>query len=162
MDKDFIEVRVRSLAVARDGGMPMVLLLDKGETLGLSLPVGPAEAGAIITELEGLCPPSPLTHDLLASIFREGGFSLDRAELYGERTSDAMARLVYRRGFSRRSRSLRPSDALALALRLKAPVYALRPLLASRREAEEALHFAAGSAPSPYYYHCSSRRLFSS
>jgi bifunctional DNase/RNase len=162
MDKDFIEVRVSGLAVAPEDGMPMVLLLDKEEKLGLSLPIGPAEASAIITELEGLCPPGPLTHDLLASVFREGGFSLERVELFGERASDATSRLVYRRGLSRRSRSLRPSDALALALRLEAPVYARRPLLASRREAEEAMHFAIGRAPAPCYYRCSPRRLSSS
>lgn len=162
MDKDFIEVRVRGLAVASDGGLPMVFLLDPEGESGLSLPVGPTEAGAIISELEGLCPPRPLTHDLLASIFTEGGFSLERAELYGERPGDAAARLVYRRGLSRRRRELRPSDALALALRLGAPVYARRPLLASRSEAEEALHFASASRPASRFYRPPEARISSS
>lgn len=169
MKQDFVEVRVHGVSVGPGEGAPMVLLLDgKGEA-GLPVPVGPFEASAIIIELEGISPPRPLTHDLLAELFREGGLSLERAELYGELGSGGwrglpdslglafpeggfraagapLARLVYRRGLRRREREVRPSDAIALALRLGAPICAERGLLGSRAEAEAAMR---SYAPGP-------------
>ncbi len=131
-----MEVRVHGVAVNGGEGMPIVLLLDRDESSGLPITVGPFEASAIIIELEGILPPRPLTHDLLAELFREGGLSLDRAEIFGDAETGPRARLVYRRGFSRRVREVRPSDAIALAIRLKAPILAERNLLEPRASAE--------------------------
>ncbi|MBL8967618.1 MAG: bifunctional nuclease family protein [Spirochaetaceae bacterium] len=154
MSKDYVEVRVHGVAVDPGEGAPIVLLLDAAGEAGIPVPVGAFEASAIIIELEGIAPPRPLTHDLLAELFREGGMSLERAELYGEGAatqlagSGPLARLVYRRGFRRLSREVRPSDAIALALRLKAPICAERALLGSRAQAEAAIRpFLPGAEP---------------
>jgi bifunctional DNase/RNase len=99
----------------------------------MPMPVGPFEASAIILELEGICPPRPLTHDLLAELFKEAGYNLDRVELFGSAGSGARARLRYRRGYRRFGKEVRPSDALALALRLHAPIMAEAEMLAFHR-----------------------------
>lgn len=136
MGQDQVEVRVHGVAADGGEGMPVVLLVDERDGIGVPVAVGPFEASAIIIELEGIAPPRPLTHDLLADLFRETGINLERAELYGERETGPLARLVYRRGLARRSREVRPSDAIALAIRLKAPILADRALLAPRSQTE--------------------------
>lgn len=150
MSKELVEVRVHGVAVDGGDGLPVVLLLDPSASSGLPLQVGPFEASAIIIELEGIAPPRPLTHDLLATFFREGGLRLERAELFGSRDTGPQARLVYRRGLRRRSREVRPSDAIALALRLRAPICAEACLLDSREEAEEAFS-AMVPEPNAFY-----------
>jgi bifunctional DNase/RNase len=144
MAADLVEVQVHKVVIDGGDGLPVVVLLDHDRDAGLALPVGPFEASAIIMELEGISPPRPLTHDLLAEFFRESGFSLDRVELLGAGEGGPRARLRYRRGLSSRTREVRPSDAVALALRLKSPICAQRALLDTRAHAEEA---AAAMAP---------------
>lgn len=124
-------VEVSGVSVEEGDVLPLVYLRESvglGEG-GISVKVGPFEASAILLQLEGITPSRLLTHDLMADFFREGGMSLERAELFGSPGEDPRARLVYRRGFSRRAKEVRPSDALALALRLKAPICAERSLM---------------------------------
>lgn len=131
MDTDFVTMSIRGVSVGDGTSLPVVTLREVAETgRFMSLQVGPFEASAIILELEGIEPARPLTHDLLAAVFKEGGLALLRAELFGSTGEGPRARLVYRRGLGRRVREVRPSDALALALRLKAPIRASRGLLA--------------------------------
>ena len=156
INKDFVELRVHGVAVDSGDGLPVVLLLDEEGSAGLPLAVGPFEASAIIIELEGIAPPRPLTHDLLAEFFRDGGLVLERAELFGDRESSPQARLIYRRGFLRKSRDVRPSDAVALAIRLKAPICAERALLDTRAKAEAAMT-AFAPDPDSYFIRTDSR-----
>lgn len=151
MAKDFVAVRVSGVSVEEGESLPLVYLREgggEGEG-GLGLRVGPFEASAILLHLEGIVPTRPLAHDLLAEFFREGGLSLERVELFGPTAEEVGARLVYRRGFSRRSREVRPADALALALRLHAPVCAERRLLAgpARTLVFRRLEGGLGAAP---------------
>lgn len=138
-----VELRVRSVRI--DGEEPRVLLEDRATGLGLEIPVGPFEASAVILHLEGIIPPRPLTHDLLAQLFEESGFSLERVELFGE--GGERARLSYRKDDSRREKEVRPSDALALALRLGAPITADASLL------------EGGTGSSPLYWRRRARAL---
>jgi len=138
MDGNFVTMTVRAVSLEGGDEFPKVLLRGSGEgsEAALSVPVGPFEASAILLELEGISPPRPLTHDLLADLFRESGFDLERAELFGEADLSPRARLIYRHGRGRRVKEVRPSDALALALRLKAPICA-EPALLSFAAARE-------------------------
>jgi len=108
---------------------PVVILEDRVTDRRLFVPVGPFEASAIILEMEGISPPRPLTHDLLAEFFEEGGFSLEAVELFGEAAERARARLSYRKGLRQFVKEVRPSDAMAMALRLDAPLLAEASLL---------------------------------
>jgi uncharacterized protein len=134
MKKDSLELRIRGVSMEDDE--PIVILEDRSMGSRLQVRVGPFEASAIIIELEGIAVPRPLTHDLLAQVFEEGGFSLDEVELFGESQDDSRARLSYRKGLRKYEKEVRPSDALALALRLRAPIFAEPSLLAKKDEAE--------------------------
>ena len=101
---------------------PIVILEDRVTDRRLMIPVGPFEASAIILEMEGISVPRPLTHDLLADFFEEGGFHLDEVEFFSEDVSGIRSRLLYRKGLREFVKEVRPSDALALALRLDAPL----------------------------------------
>jgi uncharacterized protein len=115
-------LRIRGVSMEEDE--PVVILEDRATDRRFRIPVGPFEATAIILELECISPPRPLTHDLLAVFFEEGGFSLDEVELFGKPGPGSRARLSYRKGARKFEKEVRPSDALALALRLHAPVFA--------------------------------------
>jgi uncharacterized protein len=122
MKNGFTGLRIRGVSMEKDE--PVVILEDRATDRRFRLPVGPFEATAIILELECISPPRPLTHDLLADFFEEGGFSLDEVELFGEPGPGSRARLSYHKGVRKFEKEVRPSDALALALRLDAPVFA--------------------------------------
>lgn len=130
---------VRGVAAGFGDESPLVVLQDDRKATSLRVPVGPYEASSIILELEGVLPLRPLTHDLMASFFRDHGFRMECARIYdaepdpkgGERF---LAQIRYRRGIRRWRKEVRPSDAIALALRLGAPIFAPREFL-DRREA---------------------------
>jgi hypothetical protein len=129
MGKVLLELRIRGVSMEKDE--PIVILEERRTERHLQIKVGPFEASAIILELEGISSHLPLTHDLLAAIFEEGGFSLDRVELFGDSVEGARARLSYSKGLRGYEKEVRPSDALALALRLEAPVFASSDMLNS-------------------------------
>jgi uncharacterized protein len=128
-------IDLRILGIHIEDEEPIVVLEDRDNGRRLTMPVGPFEASAIIIELEGISPPRPMTHDLLAEFFEEGGFSLDEALFFGDSSNDIRARLVYRKGIRKFSKELRPADALALAMRLGAPLRADRALFGQRERA---------------------------
>jgi uncharacterized protein len=138
MNKNDVVLAVDGVAAGFGDEAPLVVLHDARKSSSLRIPVGPAEASAIILELEGISPYRPLTHDLLASFFQYHGFRLESAEIYDSQPNDFggerfLARICYRRGIKRWKRDVRPSDAIALALRLKAPILAPREFM-DRRE----------------------------
>jgi uncharacterized protein len=136
MKKGYSGLRVK--CVSMENGEPAVVLEDRATDRRLFLPVGPYEAGAIILELESISTPRPQAHDLLAYFFSEGGFCLDEVELFGEPDSGTRARLTYRRGLRKYEKEVRPADALALALRLKAPLFAESSMFAHREKTRAA------------------------
>jgi hypothetical protein len=117
------EFTVQGVALDKESQMPIVILKSV-ENNGLVVPlwVGPFEASAIIIEMEGIRPPRPLTHDLLSQLFLRHGFHLSRVEFYGVVEGGFAARIAYRHGFRQYAMEVRPSDAVALSVRLKAPI----------------------------------------
>jgi uncharacterized protein len=117
---------VKGIALDSDTRMPIVLLTDTRSGLILPLRVGPAEASAIIIEIEGVHPPRPLTHDLITDLFLRHGFVMRHIILYGyDRHDDKFqARLSYTTGKKTHMMEVRPSDGIAIALRLEAPILA--------------------------------------
>jgi bifunctional DNase/RNase len=112
--------------------MPVAVLSDATGKRILPVWIGPSEASSIIVELEEIKSPRPLTHDILASYFQRHGFSMDCLEIYGH-SADAgyNARIKYHRRLRHFEMEARPSDGLALAVRLKAPVLAEEQLLST-------------------------------
>jgi uncharacterized protein len=127
MENGTIELRIRG--VSMEENEPVVILENRVTERRLMVPVGPFEASAILLELEGIATPRPMTHDLLADFFEEGGFILDEALCFGDAENGVRARLSYRKGLRKFTKEVRPSDALALALRLGAPLRAETALI---------------------------------
>jgi len=124
-----VAVIVESVRVHMPTGRHVLLLKEVG--LGRILPIwiGPWEASAIAAHLQGVEPERPLTHDLFAWVLRETGVRLDRVLISRLAEETFHARLVLVSADARLEVDARPSDAIALAIRLEAPIYAAGDVL---------------------------------
>jgi bifunctional DNase/RNase len=95
----------------------------------LPITIGSTEAFAIAVELEGIAPPRPLTHDLLREVIEELGARVDHVVITQLRGGTFFAELVIIRNGDAVAMDARPSDAIALALRANAAIYATESLL---------------------------------
>jgi bifunctional DNase/RNase len=109
---------------------PVVMLREDGER-GRVLPIliGGPEASAIHSALEGIVPPRPLTHDLAVTVFEALGATLERVLITEVREHTFYAELHFRTPSGQTIVSSRPSDAIALAVRSEAPIFAEESLL---------------------------------
>ncbi|OHD28222.1 MAG: hypothetical protein A2064_07130 [Spirochaetes bacterium GWB1_66_5] len=140
-----VALKIRGLLLDRDN-MPVVMLAEEAGQRLLPVWVGPSEAGAIIVELEKIRPAEPLAHDLLAVLFLRHGLRMERLEIYPRPQECACgARIVYRHGLRNCTLETRPSDGLALAVRLGAPILGAEELLSTSR-LPALLHGIAGSS----------------
>jgi hypothetical protein len=122
---DLVGVRVEIPA-----NTPVVMLREHdGQQRLMPILIGSAEAAAIHAALEGLVPPRPLTHDLMAGLLDVLGAQLESVVITEVREHTFYAELHMRRGDEELVVSSRPSDALALAVRVSAAIYASPMLL---------------------------------
>ncbi|HWL44192.1 MAG TPA: bifunctional nuclease family protein [Ilumatobacter sp.] len=109
---------------------PMVLLQEQeGEQRLLPIYIGTPEAAAIHYALEGTEPPRPLTHDLFVNVLTQLGATLDHVVVTEVREHTYYAELHLKLGPTDHVVSSRPSDAIALAVRSGATLYAADELL---------------------------------
>jgi uncharacterized protein len=109
---------------------PMVLLQEsQGTQRLLPILIGGAEASAIHYALEGVQPPRPLTHDLFVSVMQTLGGQLDHVIVTEVRDHTFYAELHLTTPAGPKVVSSRPSDAIALAVRCGAPLFAADELL---------------------------------
>ena len=127
--KDSIQMSVGGLTLDPVTKTPIVILKDMDNKLNLPIWIGLLEATAMATELEGIKMARPMTHDLLRNILSEMGGAIESVQITDlkENTYYALIHLnVAGRAFSIDSR---PSDAIALALRTKSPIYVAKAVL---------------------------------
>lgn len=122
---------------------PIVLLRETGGSRYLPIWIGAVEATAIAYALEGIVPQRPLTHDLLKIVSESLGATVARVVVTELRDSVYYADLVFTRNGDEIRVSSRPSDAIALAARMGAPLFASMQVLEDagieiRDEEEEA------------------------
>lgn len=101
---------------------PAVVLQGKRDGRRLAMTIGPAEATGIAVPLRGVTPPRPLTHDLFLTMFGRLNVSVDRVVIHDLRDNIYYATVHLRGGGGAMELDARPSDAIALAIRAKAPV----------------------------------------
>ena len=123
-----IEVTVSDIRVDRASNSPVVLLREKGGTRVLPIWIGPAEANAIAMEIQGVRAQRPLTHDLFKQVLTGLGGSLRRVIISAVRENTYFAELQIHRDDHAFHVDSRPSDSIALALRLHAPIFAAESL----------------------------------
>ena len=118
-----IEMSIKGLMVDPITNMPIVILRDPDNQRVLPIWVGPVEANAIALQIENVAPPRPMTHDLLKNVLAELGARLVRVIIASLRDNTFYAYLELERGGEVLLVDARPSDAIALCLRTKTPVF---------------------------------------
>ena len=106
------------------GKQPIVLLKTANENRYLPIWIGHPEAAAILMKLQGSSPPRPLTHDLLTSILEELECEVARITVTEMRENVFYARITLVQGGQEIEIDSRPSDAIALAVRVEAKIFA--------------------------------------
>jgi bifunctional DNase/RNase len=124
-----IEMVVESVRIHMRTGRHVLLLKEVAAGRILPVWIGPWEAQAIAMRLQGMSAERPLTHDLFASTLAELGVRLDRVVIASLAEETFHARLVLVTADSRHELDARPSDAIALAVRLECPIYAAAQVL---------------------------------
>lgn len=118
-----IEVTVAGLGIAPPSSLPLLLLKERTGERMLPVSIGPLEAQAIVMPLQGVKPPRPMTHDIFIEIVSSLGGHLRRVEITDLIESTFHARLMLETGGQERTYDLRPSDAVALAVRTETPIF---------------------------------------
>lgn len=124
-----IEMVVESIGISKIGYQPVVILRDKGGELYLPIWIGLVEANAISVILEGVEVPRPLTPDLLCSIIDRTGVSVDYIVINDLQYQTFYAKITLDYNWRQIEIDSRPSDAIAIALRTKVPIYVTKAVL---------------------------------
>jgi uncharacterized protein len=125
-----VEMHLSAVRVELPSNNPLLLLQETtGERRTLPIYIGPAEAQAIAFAQQGVETPRPMTHDLMRDLLEELGATVECIVIteLRDRTFFAEIRLIA--AGQRHSVSSRPSDAVALAVRVDAVIYAEEELL---------------------------------
>jgi uncharacterized protein len=129
MDDGLIEMVVESVRVHMLSSRHVVILKETGRERYLPIWIGPWEASAIAMRLQGLTPERPLTHDLFASTLEAVDARVARVIISDLAEETFHARLFVERDGHVGEIDARPSDALALAVRVGAPIFAVPSVL---------------------------------
>ncbi|MBI5282865.1 MAG: bifunctional nuclease family protein [Candidatus Solibacter usitatus] len=128
-----VEMKIRGLMMDPVTNMPIVILRDPDGGQILPIWVGIYEANAIALEIEKVTTPRPMTHDLIKNVLTglEAGV---RKVVVSELRDDTFFALIWvEKNGELISIDSRPSDALALALRLDCPIYVEEQVLKSSK-----------------------------
>ena len=118
-----IELAIDSVQVSLISNHRVVLLKEQEADRYLPIWIGPCEADAIVIELNGQSPDRPQTHDLLRNVIQELGARISYVLINDLSSSIFYARVVMEVNGEITDIDTRPSDAIALAVRTKSPVF---------------------------------------
>jgi hypothetical protein len=124
-----IEMVVESVRIHMLSSQHVVILKQADRERYLPIWIGPWEANAIAMRLQGQVPDRPLTHDLFATTLEELGVAIRRVVITDLADETFHARLLLESGGRAFEIDSRPSDALALAVRAGAPIFAAADVL---------------------------------
>ncbi|MFQ5897514.1 MAG: bifunctional nuclease family protein [Candidatus Methylomirabilia bacterium] len=116
------EAEVVSIAIDQRTAQPMLMLRGKRDKRSLVMVIGRWEATSIALQLDGVTPPRPLTHDLFLTLFGRLKVTLTRVVITDLRNDIYYAIVYLDADGSKVTVDSRPSDAIALAIRAKAPI----------------------------------------
>ncbi len=129
MAGELIEVVVESVRVHMPSSNHVVILKERDRERYLPIWIGPWEANAIAMRLQGVAPERPLSHDLFSSILEELGATIERVVIATLAEETYHARLHIRANGTTLEVDSRPSDAIALAVRAGARIFASESVL---------------------------------
>jgi bifunctional DNase/RNase len=128
-----VEMRIRGLMMDPVTNMPIVILKDVGGAAVLPIWVGIYEANAIALEIEKVTTPRPMTHDLLKNLLAGLDTRVSKVVVSDLRDDTFYALIWLEKDGQVISIDSRPSDALALALRVDCPIYVEEEVLKSSK-----------------------------
>ena len=156
-----IEMKVMGIALDTRTGSPIVVLHDKDNRRALPIWIGSAEASAIIRKIENLTVARPMTHDLIINVIEKTGYTLEKIEI-----NDVEKETYYAKLYLKNEKDeyveidSRPSDAIAIAIRVDAPIYVAPTVLSNgsvstdsvkdEEEAQEFKEFIQSIKPSDF------------
>jgi bifunctional DNase/RNase len=118
-----VKMMVRGLALDPITNMPIIILKDAEDRKALPIWVGIFEANAIALELEKIATPRPMTHDLIKNILDHLGATVQQVIINDLRDNTFYAIIEISINGNRIAIDSRPSDAIAIALRVNAPIF---------------------------------------
>lgn len=118
-----VEVTIDSIRISLMNQHRVVVLRETDSDRYLPIWIGPFEADAITIQLQGVQVPRPLTHDLLKSFIRELGVKVSHVLVSELRNDTFFAQIVVDVDGNSMEIDSRPSDAIALAVRVGAPIF---------------------------------------
>ena len=129
-----VEMKIRGLMMDPVTNMPIVILKDLSGNSVLPIWVGVYEANAIALEIEKVATPRPMTHDLIKSLLLGLNTAVNKVVVSELKDETFYAVIWLDRDGELISVDSRPSDALALALRLDCPIYVEEAVLKSSKQ----------------------------
>ena len=130
---DLLEMTVQGVALDPYGNTPIVVLEEIHQHRAFPIWIGPHEAQAIIRALEGTSTPRPMTHTLLHNILNNFQVRISRIVINDLQNNTFYASIFLQQGTTTATLDARPSDAIALALAVQAPIFATRSVLKAVR-----------------------------
>ena len=128
-----IEMTIKGLMVDPVNNTPIVILRDKDGHRVLPIWVGIFEANAIALQIENHSTPRPMTHDLLRNVIHDLKASVERIVICDLQEQTFYAMIYVATGGEVVAIDARPSDAIALALRTRAPIFVEESVLSSAK-----------------------------
>jgi len=128
-----VEMKIRGLMMDPMTNMPVVILKEAAGSSILPIWVGVHEANAIALEIERVVTPRPMTHDLLKNVLVGLQAHVEKVVVTGIKDETFYALIWVNRDGGLVSIDSRPSDALALALRIDCPIFVEETVLKTSR-----------------------------
>lgn len=119
-----VRMEVVGVAPEPNSNKPLVWLKDKDQKVFLPISIGNFEATAIYMELYNEPPPRPICYDLVRTVLGQVDARVEKVLISDLKDDTFYAEITLRKGDDEFSIDSRPSDAIALALRLEAPIFA--------------------------------------
>lgn len=128
MEKIQLNVVGISYSQTQSGAYTMILETESGK-MRLPIVIGSFEAQSIAIELENMKPIRPLTHDLFKIFVEKFGISIEEVVIYKISEGVFYSKLICDDGKELREIDSRTSDAIAIALRVKCPIYTFQSII---------------------------------
>ena len=134
MEEQWMEVKVMGIVVDPKASNPVVVLVDKSGQKALPIWIGVFEAEAISRGLQDVVTLRPMTHDLMKQILDTFRVTLSRVVINELRGNTFFAKLHLNVDGQEMTVDSRPSDAIALAVRVKAPIFVTPSVVEASKE----------------------------
>ena len=118
-----IQMKVMGIAIDTASGSPIIVLNDTDNRKALPIWIGSAEASAIIRKIENIKVIRPMTHDLIIDIIEKTGYEVQRVDINDVEKDTYFSTIYLIKDNEEVTIDSRPSDAIAVAIRVEAPIF---------------------------------------